>query len=331
MYPMIFDVARHKFAEGLFTLLLFAVVAVAVAGFNFSHAPVVEGCSDGAPLGVLIDDFATKHRVLALILVLPMYIAAVLRISRPTARLGMYATGTLAAVALSSIALFGVVLAPGYFRLLCVALLFAEMLGRLVYCFGPNMRAHLLFTSMLSLGTLPLVDISLLPVAVIIPVIVIVVRGTLRESIITIVGVLLPTFIYCYVMWLLGGSFALAGEEIYDALFASCRVELAGYLAMPRLVFLGVLLFLQLASLLYYTSERITLTGTARSVWALLMLLFVALVATLLLLPAASPAIIVALALTMSVMIPLFFLRAGMLLAVLAYVAMAITAVVALL
>ena len=327
---MIFDVARHKFAEGLFTLLLFAAAAVAVASFCFSHAPIVEGCSDGAPLGMLIDNFAANNRGLALALVLPMYIAAVLRLSRPTARLGIYATGTLAAVALSSIALFGVMLAPGYFRLLCVALLFSEMLGRLVYCFGPNMRAHLLFTSMLSLGTLPLVDISLLPVAVIIPVIVIVVRGTLRESIIAIVGVLLPTFIYCYVMWLLGDSFTLAGYAIYDALFVSCRVTLANYLAMPRLVFLGVLLFLQLVSLLYYTSERITLTGTARSVWALLVLLFVALVATLLLLPAASPAIIVALALTMSVMIPLFFLRAGMLLAVVVYLLMAISAVVAL-
>lgn len=328
---MIFDVARHKFAEGLFTLLLFAVAALIVAAFGPSHAPIDECYAQGAPLGALIDQFAVNNRGIALALMLPMYVSAALRLSRPTARLGLYATGTLAAVALVAITLFGVVLAPGYFRLMCVALLFAEMLGRLVYCFGPNMRAHLLFTSMLSLGLLPLVDISLMPIALLVPLIVIIARRTLRETILCIVGVLLPTFVYCYVCWLLGSSFADVAYQIYSALLGSCREALVAYLDIPRLIFLGLLFFLQLASMLYYLTERITLMGSARNVWSLLMLLFLVLLATLLFLPVASPAIIVALAMTISTMIPLFFLRVGILLSVLSYIAMAIVAVVALL
>lgn len=327
---MIFDVARHKFAEGFITLLLFVLLATTIAAVAPWHsAELTPQVIGGAPLGVLIDNFAAEHRWVAVLLTPILYVTAVLRLARPTARLGLYSATTLAVIALAAIALFGVVLYAGYFHMLCVALLYAEMLGRLLYCFGPNMRAHRLFTSMLALGTLPLVDISFIPLALLIPIVIIVTRGTLRETTIAIVGVLLPIFAYCYITWCLGGNFGTAATEIYRALHLYARAELAEYLDLPRLVLLGALLFLQFATLAYYPSERVTLSGSARTVWRLLMLIVLALLLTLLLLPAASPAIIVALAATTAVMMPLLFIRTDAMLSALVYIATAVISLIA--
>lgn len=303
---MIFDVARHRFSEGFLTLLFFAAMAMMVA---FSADPVVltEG---GAPLQGSVETFAMKHPLLSSVAMLLLIGYSGLRFSRAAVRVGIYSASSLAPVALSGIAMFACTTMSHYLLTMVVVWLVSEVFGRLLYCFGANMRVGYLFTAMMSLGALPLVDGALIPLALVLPVVVIFVRGTLREAIITLVGVALPTFVYCYVVWLLGGEFNLAFTDVWSLEGSVAQhTAVLDYLTISRLVFLGLTLFANICSIIVYHNVRVTLVDSARTIWRLLIALEIMLVAMLLLMPSASPAVVATLVLVMTLVIPQLFIR----------------------
>lgn len=315
---MILDVTRHKFSEAIVTLLFFAV-AISLAAmvlFPDSSAVVVES---EAPLAPYIRSFCADHSLLSPILLGLLYVYMVLRLSRSTVRVGLYPNTTLAAIALCSVLLFGA-LASGDYAMLCVgALLVAEAYGRLLYCFSPSLHAHYLFSAMVAFGALPLVDAAFLPLSILIPVVVVVFRATLRETAITLFGLAAPTFVYSYVMWLLGGDFVQGFVDVWGSLLAPSSLSLVTYLTLPRLVFLGFILFLQLLSVVVYLTTPMSLANGVREVWRVLIISVVILVVSLLLLPAASPSLIVAMVLLAAIMLPILMQYASALNSVLAY------------
>lgn len=306
---MILDITRHKFSEALLTLLFFAVVAVvAVATRYYVPAVDIDACS--APIGHLLYSFRTSHPVWSIGLFAVIYIYAVLRLSRATVRVDLYPQSTLAAISLVAATLFGSVVSSDYPLLIVVALLIAEAFGRLLYCFGPSVRPHYLFSAMCAFGAMPLVDSALLPLAVAVPIAVILLRLTLRETVLTLLGSALPTFIYCYAMWLSHGSF-------YDTLLSVWNLSsislssLECYLTPPRLVFIAIVVFLQLAVTLIYLTSRVTVTRATRDMWRVLMISMLVLIATVALSGALVSSLVVAIVLLAAVMLPLLLERAN--------------------
>ena len=325
---MIFDVARHKFSEGLLTLLLFAVMAVATA-LSVGDIGPMEG---GAPLRGFIDNLSLSYPIASALAMLPVVVYAGLRYSRAAVRVGIYSASTLAPVALAGGAIFASISAPGYLSLMVVVLLLSEVLGRLLYCFGATMRISFLFTAMLALGAIPLFDGTLIPLSLALPLIVILARGTLRETIVTLVGMALPTFVYCYVVWLLGGEFNEAFIDVWSlGNIVAQHAAVVEYLTVPRLIFLGVTLFVNLCSILVYHNVRVTLMDSARIIWRLLIALQIMLVAMLLLTPSASPAVVIALALVMTMVMPQLFIRVDVYTATIVYLVWVVSALVTIL
>lgn len=325
---MILDVTRHKFYEGLITLLIFATATVAAVWMSYGDV-TTEAEVATPPLGMLINRFTVTYPTLAKIAILPLMVYAVLRLSRATARVSLYPQGTLAAIALASVTLFAVIPAEEYATLTVVALLLSEAIGRLIYCFGPNVRAHYLFTAMLALGMLPLVDGSLVILTALIPTLTILLRGTIRETVITIVGTITPIFVCCYVLWLSGNSFAAPMETIRDSISIHSSEPFLAYLTLPRLIFVGTLLFLQLSSTILYFSNRTLISGNGRNIWFILQLSLVALVASLVVLGATTPAMVVAAAIVITPMIPMFFVCVSPFISVTTYIVVIIAAFVA--
>lgn len=315
---MILDVTRHKFSEAIVTLLFFAVAFAIAAMVLFPDSSTIVTGSE-APLAPYIRSFCADHSLLSPILLGLLYVYMVLRLSRSTVRVGLYPNTTLAAIALCSVLLFGA-LASGDYAMLCVgALLVAEAYGRLLYCFSPSLHAHYLFSAMVAFGALPLVDAAFLPLSILIPVVVVVFRATLRETAITLFGLAAPAFVYSYVMWLLGGDFVQGFVDVWGSLLAPSSLSLVTYLTLPRLVFLGFILFLQLLSVVVYLTTPMSLANGVREVWRVLIISVVILVVSLLLLPAASPSLIVAMVLLAAIMLPILMQYASALNSVLAY------------
>lgn len=303
---MIFDVARHRFSEGFLTLSFFAVMAMVVA-FSADAVVPTEG---GAPLQGFIETFAMEYPILSAVAMVVLVGYSGLRFSRAAVRVGIYSASSMAPVALAGIAMFACTSISNYLVTMAVVWLVSEVFGRLLYCFGANMRIGSLFTAMMSLGVLPLVDSALIPLALALPLIVILIRGTLRETIIALVGVALPTFVYCYVVWLLGAEFDLAFVDVWSIDNAAVQhTAVLAYLTIPRLVFLGLTLFANICSIIVYHNVKVTLVDSSRTIWRLLIALEVMLVAMLLLMPSASPAVVATLVLVMTLMMPQLFIR----------------------
>lgn len=313
---MIFDVARHKFSEGLITLMLFALVAVVTALFMADVVAV----EDSTPLCRAIESFAVANPISSALLLFPMLIYSGLRFARVAVRVGLYSASSLGLLALGGVSMFACITSTNYLCLMVVVLLVSELLGRLLYCFGPEKRVSYLFTAMLSLGIMPLVDSALIPLAIALPLAVILIRGTFREAIIILVGVAFPTFVYCYLTWLFGGEFSGTFVEIWsvdDTVIG--HSGLISYLTIPRLIFLGATLFLTVCSLISYYGVRVTILDSSRVVWRLLILLQILLIAMLFLAPTASPAVVVVLVLVMTLMLPQLFIRVEVLTASIIY------------
>jgi hypothetical protein len=315
---MILDVTRHKFSEALLTLIFFAVVISMAAIFVFPEVSNVIGGAE-APLAPFINSFRSSHPTMSGLLLGLIYIYIVLRISRSTVRMGLYPAVTLAAIPISSVVLFGSLYSDGYTILALSALLVAEAYGRLLYCFSPSVRPHYLFSAMVALGALPLFDKSFVALVVILPIFVLIIRATLRETVLTILGLLIPTFIYCYVVWLLGGDFGDSFMVVWCDNLVSSHLSLAEYLTIPRLVYLGVVMFMQLLTSVLYFATPLSLGTGAREVWRVLQFAMVVLLVSLLVVPAASPALVVAMTLLSATMIPLLLQYASAINSVLAY------------
>lgn len=317
---MILDVARHKFSEGILILALSALVAMV---FAFMHPvePVVEYVirDNIAPFCQYIEDFANAHFVLSSLLVPLLFVWAVLRLSRATVRFPLYPSATMAAIALCSLSFVAILPSQSVLYAVVVILVAAEGVARLLGCFGPNIRPSRLFSSMLAFGLLPLLDSSLVVVAIFVPLLLIVVRQTLREAVIAIIGVSVPSFVYCYVVWCFGGSFLEAFANLYADVFTGSIAPLVVYLTLPRLIMLGVLLFMQLSSTVFYLSTRMSLAIGARSVWTILHIALLLFVVSFVLLPSTSVASILVVVVFALPMLPLYFLNTTTLLSVLSF------------
>ena len=316
---MILDVTRHKFSEALLTLIFFAVVISMAAIFVFPEVSNVIGGAE-APLAPFINSFRRSHPTMSGLLLGLIYIYIVLRISRSTVRVGLYPAVTLAAIPISSVVLFGSLYSDGYAILAFSALLVAEAYGRLLYCFSPSVRPHYLFSAMVAFGAMPLIDTAFVPFSLVIPFIVIVERRTLREIVLILFGLSLPSFVYCYLSWLGGANFVECFMDMWAEYMVSSHLSLAAYLTLPRLVFLGVVLFLQLLTSVVYVTMPLSINAGVRDVWRMLQLSMVVLLVSLLLLPASSPALIVAMTLLSSIMLPLLFQYASLAQSVLAFI-----------
>ena len=327
---MILDVARHKFSEALLTLLIVAVVVlvVALSLLDGTPLPIAEG-SGIAPLRPWLDSLAVNYPTLSAIAITLLFFGAVLRLARATIRTSLYPASTMAAVSLLAIVLMPLVISPDCVTLIAIVALMAEALGRLLGCFGPTMRLHRLFTAMLALGTLPLIDGSLLATTLLLTILAISVRGTLRESIVIITGVLLPAFTYCYISWLLGGEFMEAATLLATNITLGAPRPLLATLDIAQIIFLAILLILHLFTTTYYITDRMSLALGVRTAWSSMQIALLGMVAAFALLPSTSEASIIVVAMLITTMLPLLFQRLTIAAAVVAYTLLSIAAIVA--
>ena len=304
---MILDVVRHKFAEALLMLLFLALSAMVAAMCTPALTEAV--VANAAPMRPVLHTFAVNHNILAALTILLLFCSAALRFARATIRISLYPESTMAAIAIAAVVLLAMTSGGEAFVMMIIAFLMCYSMSRLLGCFGPSMRAQRLFAAMLAIGCMPLIDSSLLAVAIVIPLLVIFVRRTLRESIISIVGATLPLFIYSYIVWCLGGDFTATTIALWSDMLTPASGTIATYVTLPRMIFVVLIVVMQLSSSAIYISDRMSLGPGVRHAWSFLQLFFAALVLLALLLPSKSSALFVAAALPTIAMLPLLLMR----------------------
>lgn len=324
---MIIDVVRHKLLEGVLTLL---VIAVAVVSIGVAEPlPHADAATAVAPLQPSLTAFEIAHPILAALLGIVLIMHTAIRLSRATIRAKIYPTTTVAVIALTGIAIAGIATAGNLLATLFVGVLTSELIARMLYSLKHNARTHHIFTAMMALGTMPLVDSSTLGMMALLPLLLISLRARTREVIVAVAGGALPLFIYCYVVWCGGAVFSTAATALWDNMLLDAPMPIVEVLTLKRLIFVGVLLFMGLCSAVIYRSERLSMTLTARNSWTMLQLCAILLIAIFALLPSVSAASLLVVALIAVTMLPLLLQRMNISISIIGYIVLLILGFVA--
>lgn len=300
---MILDASRQNIYEAL--VAMFAVALLLAVGYIAHIGDISLVVTSTAPLGAMLQRFEYSHPTLSILAVAPLFSTVVLRLSRLTFSIGLYPIKTYAIFFVEALLLATYALVEGILVPLICVLLIAEASINVSSCFGGHISIHRLFKAMLAFGILPLFDGALSAVAIVAVFVAILFLGSLRGAVLSLVGLALPMFAYCYVDWLLGGEFMDGVFLLRDNLIEPTYLPFKAYITLPRMV-MGVLcLVLLFATLLYYLSMRLTLGAQVRRMWNYLWMMLALLVVILLLLPSVSTACVLVVVSLIGIFIPM--------------------------
>ncbi len=324
---MILDITRHKFYEGLLTLLgttIMMIVLLATSAGDSGIAPAPD-----SPLMSFIRSLTGGMGFIEGVFVVLIYFISVLALSRAALRSRIYPTDTMASMALSAVLFMPMISTEDALRQAVVVLLMSYSLANMFYCFGPNRRVNRLFAAMVASGTLAVVEASLVVVPIVMSLALIIARKKFREALVVVVGMLLPIFTYCYVEWLLGDSFAHTLSLWWSSLTTNFNINILDNITLTRLVFLAFVIFLQAVSLVLNVSQRDVRSSGARGVWRTLQLLLVVVLCAALLLPSASGSMLTVIVATAAAMLSVYFIHCNIMISVVTYTALLSLAVAA--
>ena len=306
-------------------MLVIAIAAlVANDGLAYNIAPT-------APVGKLIDSFAADHAILSTILAALLFITSATILARATLRSGIYTINTLATMSLTAVILAITTHHAGMLTSLVVATLTIEGVARLLRCLKSSRQQHYLFTAMLAIGTLPLIDSALLSVTIIAPLLAIFVTHSTRGLITCIAGLLLPLTTYCYVMWCMGDSFAASATMLWNNMLQPSSQHLHDIVGYEHFIFSALILLAATLSLIYRYTQQISVHRATRHAWNILFATGILLSFVLMLLPSTSATSIIVIYIVVTPILPLFFQRVPTVFAILMYVILLINMVLILL
>lgn len=322
---MILDVARHKLPEAVITLV---IIALATVVCNIAM-PSSEAAATTAPLGIAIAEFQQSHNIISALLGFVLIFRLSMMVTRMAVRSHLYDVNSFGAMSIVPLAIMALTTPGDALSTIVVAMLAVEAMRRLFYAFSSEQRMNAIFTAMLAMGAMPLMDSALFVVILALPLIIVALRCSLRDLIIAVVGMVLPIFIYAYVVWCSGGAFTDTIAMLYHNMLEPSQLSTEAYLSTPRIAALSLLLFIGLCSVVLYASKSSSLKPATRHIWDFMVSTVVLLGAALMLLPSTTATSIVVVAIVVSTMAPMLFLRLGTLTAVLLYMALATISVVA--
>lgn len=325
---MNFSIVRQTLGQALIMLLVFAVItAVAgVTGTTLVPEQLPRGMALSLP-GEMLQHVEGLYPVVSSIVALVLFAAAGLATGRLTVRYNIYSSPTFMAMSLFAMVACGLSGGEDLLSNLVLAALFAfsckNFSGSIVNGYGFDA----IFCGAFYLGIMPLIDSGCAILLPMVPVALLLFRRTSREAVVALVGVLLPLMVFSYLNWAMDGDFrapmyyilrAFSGDGFFDVV-----------LAMPvqRWVLLGFVLLLSIVASGIFISGFFSMSTRSRYILIYHIIASIVVVAGLLL-PAASDAQVVLLAVTSAVLLPVLFVRVRYFFAVVLYVVLAVLSVV---
>lgn len=313
---MILDIARHKFHEGIVSMLLItAATLFAADSLSCNVAPT-------APLARAIDTFAREHGTWSMVLAALMMLMCAMNLTRATLRSGIYTFNTMAIMSLTALLLAVTTCREGMLLSLVAATLACEAVARILRSRRGSHQLHYTFTAMLAVGCMPLVDSALLVVVFMAMLLVVFATRTLRRTIIAYAGLLMPIAIYGYVCWCKGEGFVQSIVALWDMMLLPTSQPMTYGMSHAHLVFAGIMLFAALLGLIYRHTQSAAVQHNTHYTLDVLFAIAIALAAIFAVLPSASGISLIAVGVVALPLTPLFFQYAPILLAIATYVAM---------
>lgn len=246
MHMKLGDIIRQPLPVATLTFLAVVVVAFVRAGVTQSFVggfPAV-----AAPLGRYTAALRVSWPLLSATASVVLLLAAGFLVGRSSVRAEIYTTRCFLAMPLFGIASCGLLLSCDYLTQ-SLALLLVALASRNFYnSFHRHYCFDRMFRGALYAGLLPLIYAPSAGLLLLIPLVVVLFRRTLRETIVALAGVLLPLFLFSFVYWAAGGGFDEPARQIAAAITTDSGHRLSDDYTLFTLIGWGVVLFLLICS-----------------------------------------------------------------------------------
>ncbi len=195
-----------------------------------------------------------------------MLLCAGVIVGRMTVRYNLYSTGTCLAISLVGI------MAVGYLRMatllpdLLVLLLLALSCKNYCRGFSSSYGFDGLFRGSFFLGLIPFFEVAAAPLLLLLLLVVIVYRRTFRELGVALAGLLLPTFVVCYLNWAFGGKFSAPVVALVESVDVSRFFDFFWLQPVPVLVLTGCIAFVGVAGILFFLTNMYAVGNKPRHI-----------------------------------------------------------------
>ena len=300
------DIIRQPLPVATFTFLVVVIVAFVRAWVTQRFAGEIPAVS--APLGYYTAAFRLSWPLLSAAASIVMLFVAGFLIGRSSVRAELYATRCFLAMPLFGVVSCGVLLSSDYLTQSLTLLLLVLASRNYYNSFHRHYCFDRMFRGSLYVGLIPLLYAPGAGLLLLIPLVVLLFRRTLREVAVAVAGLLLPALTLCYVNWAAGGEFLAPVAEPGSAFIAGTPLSLFLSTPVHNLVLPGAVFLLDLTALLFFLSD-IHALGTKPRLIFIFNISVLLLTAAALCGPAATPATVALAAVPSAVLLPFMFVR----------------------
>lgn len=318
---MKFDIARQPLVPAFLTLAALAVAAMcrvetqevvtqtrdAAASWAFGGMGLARGLAVPT-LATLITRFQVAYPVWAHLLGGYLILFAGMCTGRLSIRYNLYSVGTSLSIPLYAVAACGIATDSRYLAAYTASALLALSIKNFSRAFRNGYGFDGIFRASLYLSLLVLILPAAAPLLLLLPLAVLLFRRTVRETVVALAGLLLPVAALCYVNWGARGTFTAPVEALAEAFMQGSFFQIFRMTPLPELLLGGGVALLSIVALLSFLTN-IYAAGTKPRFLLIFNIGVLALTATALCGPSATPAMYALAAVPAALLLPVFFVR----------------------
>ena len=301
-------VVQHRILDLSATLLVIVIIATLRSKFF----PVGDEAipNTPTPIGSLLQTLQQSFPALSTIAWALMLMFAGLDAGRYGPKFSLYPAYTLMAIPVFGV-MAGMVMVSGEY-LLSGAAMMLMLLGTkyLLRCIMRTDSFNDLSLAMLCYGTLPLVFAPAALLYVALPVLVLVVRNTWRDWVVSVASLLFPLLSVSYWSWCAGNGFLTTGKQLYTSMLTPSEFGFFSTLNIAGIVLLGIIIVMVLCSVSLIISDRHSLKVKSRAVMrfnAFMLLVTLA----MFFMPSCTATLFAIVATPVAILTPIVFVRMG--------------------
>jgi len=240
------DTIRQPLPVATFTFLVVVTAAFARAAITQRFAGTMPAVA--APLGAYTALLRCERPLLSALASIAMLLTAGFLVGRSTVRAELYASRCFLAMPLFGVVGCGILLSDDYLTQSLVLLLLALASRNFYNSFHRHYCFERMFRGALYVGTIPLVYAPGAGFVLLVPLVVLLFRRTMRESIVALAGLLLPLFLVSFLHWSFCGGFDVPFRQIARAALCDSGYRFFGGNTLFSLIAWGLVLFLTILS-----------------------------------------------------------------------------------
>lgn len=301
-------VVQHRIFDLALLLLVVAVVTTLRSSFWPSESEAVANVA--TPIGGILQHWQAHIPVLSAVVWTVVLFVFGLGVGRLGVRYSIYPAYTLMGIPVFAVVASCVVGTTDYLlTAVAVAVMYQAMKSMTRFIMRTE-RFSDLSLAMLYFGVLPLVFAPAAVFYVAMPLLVLAVRASWRDVVVTLASVLLAPAAICYWGWCAGGEFSVPAIDIYNSLFSASGFRIFEAMNIVTILLLGVIIIMIVSALALTISDRYSIKSKSR-VMLRFSALLVAVLTAIFCLPSATATLFALVAVPVAMFVPLFFVRMG--------------------